>query len=365
MHIGIDASAWHNQRGLGRYLRSIAKHLAEQPEVDLTLFAPMELGEAKPTYCSAVEDSGLGPWLSWRLPRLVRQNPVDVMFFPTNDAWWHGPAPMVVTVHDLAAVHFADRIFRSRWEAWLEIARLRHTVRQASMIVTDSAATKDDLVQTLGCPADKVTPVPLAVSPPFLCPSSVSIEEMQATIGLPSRPYILYAGGLDFRKNVSALIEAFRSLVPEHPEHMLILVGEYGANRRYYPDLDPLLHSPELAGRALRLSNVNDERLHALYTHADLFVFPSLFEGFGLPPLEAMACGTPVVCSNAASLPEVVGDAAELVDARRAENLADGMRRVLGNPAWATELRQRGLARAKQFSWEKAAEQLVEALRAN
>ena len=414
MRLGIDASNWRNQRGLGRYLRCITQHLCFQPGLQVTLFSPHDLtavkmgtgtpvsdracrenGDAQgraptqtrvcppsraraprplserrddgphfhiPDNCELHWDSRRLPWLSWRLPTLARKHPVDLMLFPTNDVWWRGPVPYAVTIHDLACLHFADRIFRSRWEAWLEAARIKRAARHAVRVITPSEATRLDIIQTLGCGPEKIAVILEGVSDPFNSEPTLSLDHVRSKFSLPDTPYILYTGGLDFRKNVPALIAAFAQLAQEGFEHTLILVGEYGANRRYYPDIDTHIRETGLGDRLQRLAGVSDSELHTLYANADLFVFPSLFEGFGLPPLEAMACGTPVVCSNAASLPEVVGDAAELFDGKDLSALIGAMRRVLGNVAWAAELRQRGLARAKLFTWDRTAQGMLDVL---
>jgi len=362
VHLGLDASNWRNARGLGRYLRCITRSLAELPQVQVTLFATEDLSDSLPPGCELHWDDRRLPWLSWRLPSLARRYPVDLMLFPTNDAWWHGPVPCAVTVHDLACLHFADRIFRSRWEARLEARRMRRAVQRAARVITSSEASRADILTTLGCPAEKISVIPLGVSEPFTSAPTLSLEEVRQSFGLPEQPYVLYTGGLDFRKNVPMLINAYAALVEEFPDLLLLLVGEYGANRRYYPDIDALMAGTGLGDRLRRLSGVGDEALHTLYCHAQLFVFPSMFEGFGLPPLEAMACGAPVVCSNATSLPEVVGEAAVLFDPLDREALTEAMRGVLSDPLQAEDLRRRGLEHAARFTWSRTAESLVEVL---
>lgn len=281
------------------------------------------------------------------------------MFFPTNHAWWSGPVPSVVTVHDLAFLRFPHEIFGSRPEAWYEKQRLGWTLNDATAICTVSDATRRDVEQLTRCAADSVTVVPSAVSEVFQRGPSIPWAELAGKYRLPDRPYLMYAGGLDFRKNVPTLVEAFAELVKSGFEHDLLLVGETGPNRRYYPDIDAIIAERGLGDRIRRLSGVDDEELATLYGHANLFVFPSLFEGFGLPPLEAMACGAPVVCSGAASLPEVVGDAAELFDPNSVDQLVEAMRRVLNDQAWADELRARGRKRAELFTWERTADGMI------
>lgn len=364
LQVGVDASEWSGQRGLGRYVRCLTECLAEQPGLAITLLAPEHSGVALPPACELIVDARRLPWYSWRLPRLVRRSSVDVVLFPGNHAWWRGPVPGVLTVHDLACMHFPDLLFGSRLEAWYETVRVRRGVRGAAAVCADSQATAADLVRMLGCPPAKISVVPLGVPAPFRQGSTVSLAHVRQEYGLPDAPYVLYAGGLDFRKNVVPLVAAFGELVRAgFPQHLL-LVGEYGARRRYYPDVDRPVSELGLQGRVRRLSGVGDEALRTLYTNADLFVFPSLFEGFGLPPLEAMACGAPVVCSSATSLPEVVGEAAELFDPRSPGGLVEAMKRVLADQVRADELRVLGRHRAAQFTFERTAQSVAAVLRA-
>jgi glycosyltransferase involved in cell wall biosynthesis len=172
-------------------------------------------------------------------------------------------------------------------------------------------------------------------------------------------------GGFDFRKNLRRLMAAFAQLVDEGFPHQLVLVGGRGNDPRLYPDPNEAVLAYQLGHRVSILDGgVDDGTLRALYTGADLFVFPSLFEGFGLPPLEAMACGTPVVCSRAASLPEVVGDAAVLFDPEDLASMVAAMRGALVDADLRARLRTAGLARSQCFSWEKSAQALHTTLQA-
>jgi glycosyltransferase involved in cell wall biosynthesis len=363
LHVGIDASDWPAKRGVGRYVRCLTDCLARRPDLALTLFSPQDLSGPLPPGCGVKTDTRRLPWYSWRLPRLARRYPVDVMFFPSNHSWWRGPAPSVLTVHDVAFMHFPQRIFGSRLEAYYEIARLKRGVRCATRVCTDSDASKTDIVRMLGCPASKISVALPGVAELFRRPITVTRDQIAAKFCLPDTPYVLYAGGLDFRKNIPRLIEAFGQVVANGLPHHLLLVGEYGANRRYYPDVDALVIDLGLSERVRRLSGVGDEELKTLYANAALFVFPSLFEGFGLPPLEAMAHGAPVACSNAASLPEVVGDAAESFDPLSAEAQLAAMLRVLTSEARTAELRALGQQRAELFTFERTAEVVAAVLR--
>lgn len=364
MRIGIDASDWLNQRGLGRYVRCLTEQLALNSELAVTLFSPEDLSGRVSFNCDLRSDARRLPWYSWRLPRLARKHPVDVMFFPTNHAWWFGPAPSVVTIHDLACLHFPDKIFQSRREARYEAMRLRWFARHAAQISCVSEFTKADIVAKLGCSPNKISVVPSAVTDVFWRPPALDAAEVRDKFGLGARPFLLYTGGLDFRKNVMALVKAFALLVQRDYDHMLVLVGEYGSRRSYFPDVDGLVRELGLEEHVKRLSGVSDEELRSLYSEAALFVFPTLFEGFGLPPLEAMACGTPVAASNATSVPEVVGDAGEFFEPTDTHQMFQAMRNVLDSAHRADELRLLGQKRARQFTFERTAEGVLSILRA-
>jgi glycosyltransferase involved in cell wall biosynthesis len=173
--------------------------------------------------------------------------------------------------------------------------------------------------------------------------------------GLPAG-YILFLGSVEKRKNVHGLLQAYARLRQMGEQRPLVIVGL----RRSSAAIEQPLRELDLHPHVIFTGYLPDQDLPAIYSAADLFVFPSLYEGFGLPPLEAMACGTPVVCSHAGSLPEVVGDAAITVDPHDIEGLAEAMRRVLDDQVLRQELREKGLARARLFSWEKAARQTIE-----
>jgi glycosyltransferase involved in cell wall biosynthesis len=218
-------------------------------------------------------------------------------------------------------------------------------------VITDSQASKADIVRFLRVPPQKVHVVSEGVAQAFRPTSAHKVERIRGRYRLPHE-YILFVGSVEKRKNLVGLLHAYAKLTASGRHSPLVVAGS--ANRRY-PELSKVLQELDLEQDAIFAGYMPERDLPALYSGATLFVFPSLYEGFGLPPLEAMACGTPVVCSNAASLPEVVGDAALMTDPTDVEGLAAAMFRVLTQPDLAADLRQRGLARAAQFTWERTA----------
>jgi glycosyltransferase involved in cell wall biosynthesis len=233
--------------------------------------------------------------------------------------------------------------------------------RYMDAVLTYSEHAKQDVVEMLAVEEGKVTVAPLAAHEQFRPPAER--EQLQLVLSkynLARRPYLIHIGTLQPRKNLGRLVEAFARVRQEEPglEHQLVLVGMRGWQDE---SLFETVRRLRLESDVTWLDHVPFEHLPALLSGADLFVFPSLYEGFGLPPLEAMACGTPVVSSRVSSLPEVVGDAGLLVDPLRVDDLAGAMRRVLTDCSLHAALRQKGLARAQTFSWERTARETLAA----
>jgi glycosyltransferase involved in cell wall biosynthesis len=248
----------------------------------------------------------------------------------------------VVTIHDI--IPLVLPAYRGsplvRAYTWLQAL----ACRSAETILVDSQWSRRDVLRVLRVPSDRVHVVYLGVDERF-SPDRSGPRPLD-------QPYIFYIGGWDVRKNVRTLIRAFAHISEKVPDLILAIAGEPGANPRFFPDLRA--EAAPLGDRVRFLGRVSDEEKLALYRHAELFAFPSLYEGFGLDPLEALACGCPVVCSNATSLPEIVGDAAVVVDARDVHTLADGMMSALDR---AGELRAKGPLQAAKFSWQATAQQ--------
>lgn len=270
---------------------------------------------------------------------------------------WSGSFRRLVTIHDAIAFRYPEGYSRSN--NFLHRRYVPATLRHVDGVITVSDHAQADLQRFLGLTPDRLWVVPNGVSDAFQPVDSVRAEEVAAGHGL-RRPYILYVGTRQPRKNVSGLIAAFQRVGVRLPGYQLAIVGPGVASDQPAAGGGRIVEGP---ARITYVGPVPDADLPALYSSAELFVLPSLFEGFGLPVLEAMACGTPVVCSNASSLPEVAGDAALLTDATDPDALSNAMWRVLTDATLAGSLRVRGLARARQFTWQNSAEQLVEVYR--
>lgn len=259
--------------------------------------------------------------------------------------------PMVVSIHDL--IHIMDGAYGGSWQSWV-YARpmLNLAARKAQHIVTVSEFSKAQIVERLGVSDSKVTAIYNGVNREFQpCDREEAFGAVSAELGIQER-YILYVGTLKPYKNVSSLLKAFAILRRRCsiPQKLLILGDDVRWNRSLVEECARL----RIDQRTTFVPFAEQRLLPKIYAAADLLVMPSKIEGFGLPVLEAMACGTPVICSQASSLPEVGGDAVVYFDPENPEELADAMERVLGSRELQQELRARGLERSKQFSWEES-----------
>jgi glycosyltransferase involved in cell wall biosynthesis len=367
MLIGIDASrATREQRtgteGYSLHLIRALLELDQHNEYVLYFNRPPRPGlfPASPRWRARVMPCPR-LWTHVRLSLEMLAAPPDVLFVPAHVLPIVHPRRSVVTVHDLGYRH-EPQAHRLLDRLYLELST-RYNARAASQVIADSAATKRDLVQLYGTDPQRITVVPLGVDELFQPVNDAArLAAVRAQYGIPG-DYLLYVGTLQPRKNLVRLIEAWNKIRNSNFEirnWVLVIAGKRGW---LYEEIFATVQRLGLEGQVLFPGYVPEEDLPALLSGATAFVLPSLYEGFGLPVLEAMACGTPVIAANVASLPEVVGDAGLLVDPLDTDALAAAMQRLLTDAAPSTplraslraELRQRGLARAKLFSWPRCA----------
>jgi len=366
MRIGIDYTAAVQQRaGIGRYTRGLVRALAEvDRENDYVLFAAiggrrlagMDWPQNFRMRTVPLSDHAMATlWQRLRLPLPVEAFIGLVDLFHSPDfvlppTW----ARTILTVHDLSFLRHptcADPNLLT----YLNKAVPR-SVRRADVVLADSQNTRDDLVELLGVNPDKVEVVYPGVEWRFRSiEDEVLLEGIKRCYDLPSH-FILSLGTLEPRKNFARLIEAFAILQAAIRNLHLVIAGAKGW---LYEEIFRRPEELGISDNVLFLGFVPDEDLPALYNLADIFVYPSLYEGFGLPPLEAMACGVPVVASNRPSLPEVLGQAARLVDPLDVEGLAAAMEQALEDEGLRERMVRRGLERATGFTWSKAAEKLL------
>jgi glycosyltransferase involved in cell wall biosynthesis len=295
-------------------------------------------------------------WTHARLGLEVAARPPDVLFVPSHvlPLWTRPPA--VVTVHDLGYLFFPQaHPPRQRW--YLDWST-RHSARTARVVIADSEATRRDLVARYGVPSSKVV-----VAYPGPDPELAAVTDLDAIAAVKHRydiegDYLLHIGTLQPRKNLSRLVQALASLaVPIK----LVLAGKRGW---LYDDLFRQVRRLGLEGRVLFPGYVDDADKAALLSGSLACVFPSLYEGFGFPALEAQACDTPLVCANTSSLPEVAGDAALFVDPTDVDDLVQAMTRLLADAALRADLIARGRRNRERFSWRTCAETVLAALQA-
>ena len=300
-------------------------------------------------------------WTHVRLSAEMIIRPPDVLFVPAHVLPLIRPRRSVVTVHDLGYLAFpqahrtADRIYLNASTRW--------SATQAAAVIADSQATKSDLVAAYGVPPDKIQVVYLGRDA-MLAPvhESVAHAAIRERYGIAGR-YLLYVGTLQPRKNLARVIEAFGRLAgtPALSDVQLVLAGKRGW---LYDDLFTQVARGGLSSWVIFPGYIEDAHLPTLLSGALAFVFPSLYEGFGIPVLEAGACDVPVITSNTSSLPEVAGDAALLVDPHDVDAIADAMFRLVTDEALRAELTRRGRENIKRFSWEKCARETLAVLEA-
>lgn len=299
-------------------------------------------------------------WAQARLPLELWRHPQDVYFFPSPVIpLIYQPSQSVVTVHDVAFLFFQE-CFAPLLRYWLRIAT-RLGVNRAKKIIAVSESTRQDVIAYYRVPPDKVVTVHHGISSQFHAADSETITRMKTRYHLDEK-YILCIGTLQRRKNIPRLLEAFHRLkTTRHIPHKFVLIG------RKYSELPEqeifaAIERLSLQHEVIWTGYVEQHELPALLSGAEMFVFPSLYEGFGMSLLEAMACGVPVACSNTSSLPEVVGDCGVLFDPYNIEDIATGMWTLIADKNLRLELAEKGLRRVQHFSWERCAQQTLDVL---
>jgi len=352
--VGIDArAAAEVPAGRGRYVRELLTALAgleQAQDLQFRLYARERWGELPAGRFSWELIERPDPL--WHLSAARRANRECDVFLSTNSylTAWFTRVPTSIVIYDLVPWTHPDTA--NRRSAVIERATIRPALRRAAALPCISEATRTDLIERFPGTRDRASVIPLAADPDF--------AEPVAAPGHPQlqHPYVLAVGTLEPRKNLERLIEAWFALPTEvRGEHELALVGPRG-----WDEAGILQKAADHGARLL--GRVSETELRALYAGATAFAYPSLYEGFGLPVLEAMAAGAPVITSTCSSLPEVAGDAALLVDPEDVGAISAALARVLTEPELADDLRARGRARAAAFSWARTAAETVSVLRA-
>lgn len=382
--VGLDVSALapdfkeHSVRGIGRYVFELKKFFDSHATKPVHVrpfkhedFAPKgmlnRLIEKLPAGRQTIRQQLMFPLtMSARAKKQF-----DVLHFPAHmDAPSWSLREYVITVLDLiplvlSEMYKADRpSWRFHLARWLEI----RAIKNARHIIAISKHTAEDVHRVLGIPRERISVTYLGVDRSFFEEERAGTADIRKRFSIPEgAPYILYVGGIDQRKNMRGLIESFGRVVEAEQAGSrrlphLVLAGRIKQDRQYRR-LRELIHDARVSSLVIETDFVEDNELRALYRGASVFFFPSLYEGFGLPPLEAMACGTPVVSSNASCMPEILGDAALLVDPNDYGACAEAILSILRSEEASRALSRRGSDHARKFSWERTGYETLEVYR--
>lgn len=368
MHVAFNGWFWDRpDTGSGQYTRELLRALQSLPNApQMTLVLPPHVmqAEALPPDVSVAHaparfggDLGKVWFEQIGFPRATANLRADLAHVPYWGPPLASPVPVVTTVHDI--ITLAMPVYRGGPLARLYTGLAAASARGAAHVITDSEASKQEIVSRLGIPADRVTAVLLAAGEQFH--PAIGAEKDAAVrkkYDLPER-FVLYLGGFDARKNVHTLLLAYtyvgQAMGQEIP---LILAGRppaaWGSAR--FPDLPSYIAQLGIGEYVRWLGEIDEADKPSLYRLAEVFVFPSRYEGFGLPPLEAMASGTPVVACETSSIPEITGEAAFLVEPDDARGMGGAILGILNQPPLAAQLRNLGLGRATRFRWRQTAE---------
>ncbi len=364
MKIGIDARTLYlpELRGIGKMLLDLLEALGSQAnghEFVLYYQQRPDLVDRAPRHPSmrthAVQSSHQTVLEQWVLPRAVASDRCDLFHSPANTTCWRQPCPVVLTLHDLMgydrARHAGPLGRRLDWRVIQPRA-----YRRVRRIITASTYSKEQAMQKLGIPAEKIRVVPHGIHPRYRPAEAATVEQVLRQHGV-TQPYVLVTGGETPRKNLPRILEAMHALWSQRLlGHQLVVTGVNPMIReRLLAQFPWVAHEQRLR----LLGYVDEEELVPFYSGADVFVYASLDEGFGLPPLEAMACGTPAIASNATSIPETVGNAALLINPMNIEEIAEAIRRLARDEALRHELVERGFAHVRGFTWDRAARETL------
>lgn len=351
MRIGMELP---HGAGIGRYGTNLIRYLVQlDPETAYLLFP----GAWRQLDLALQHETDQGSRFLWRqvvLPRDLSRHRVDLFhgLFPSVPLFW---TPTITTIYDMTPLLLPEYMLHN--ERLLFGLFLGIYVRRAGHILTISEQSKRDIIRLLHVPPDKVSIAFPAAETRFRpMPHSDTWDGVLQQYGIAC-PFILFVGTLEPRKNIVTLVKAYAALRSSgRIAHQLVIVGRKGW---LYDEIFETVDMLGLGRNVIFTGAVPDHELAYLYNAATLFVYPSFYEGFGLPPLEAMACGTPVITSCTSSLPEVVGDAGLMVDPRNVEELTCAMTKILGNEALRHEMKEKGLQRASVFSWAETAKQTL------
>ena len=384
MRIGVDACCWGNKRGFGRFTRELlwaltaidksndylffvdskTDDLDDIPTNVRTIVVDTEHSQVK----TAAADGRRSLRDVWAMSRGVLKHRIDTFFFPAVYSYFPivNRAKIVLTIHDVIADHHPELVFPNTKSKLFWKLKQGLAIRQADIIATVSDYSKKEIARYFRLPESRLKVVSEAARPVFrTLPTNEGCTSALAKYGLrPDEPFLLYVGGISPHKNLTTLVGAFEIVAAARAKEplKLVLAGDYKDDPFFsaYPALKRQVSELGLADLVYFTGFVPDEDLAYLYNAAELLVFPSLEEGFGLPAVEAMACGTPVAASKTGSLPEVLGAAGRFFDPLNAEEMASVILEILADDQLRGRMKAAGLARSQASGWERGARELLE-----
>jgi len=381
MRVGVDATSWSNRRGYGRFTRAL---LSEVLKIDrqnqYTFFVDNESEEFPlppgadvwrvatnvPTVQAASADSSRSLVDLWQVARAFRRAPIDLLYFPTDYTYVPGfmGVPRIVTIHDAIAELFPELIFPTFRSKMLYRAKVRSGMRQARLLVTVSDYSRRLLVEKLNIPQTRFRVVSEAADPIFRPLEEAFTREVSKRWDIPAdAKCLIYVGGFSPHKNLLMLLDVFHELAGREAFHdlRLVLVGDYVGDPFYscYGQLVARVKQSGIEGRVLFTGRLEDKDLLVLLNRANALVLPSVCEGFGLPGVEAAACGTPIVATTESPLPELLGDGVLAVDPNDRAGWLNGLERVLTDNVLHKHMREAALIAASRLSWQNSARQLL------
>lgn len=362
LRVGFDGAMLRAPHtGSGQYSAALIDALRALPDIAVTILSPAPLPSERdavvvppPRLCATGRVRKVW-WEQVGVGRAARIAGVDLVHIPYFAAPLRPRLPHVITVHDVIPLLFSAYAGGRAMRAYLRLVSAG--TRRAAQVIADSDCSRRDAIRMLGLDPRRVTAIPLAVGGDVRPErDDALIARLRDRFGLNGERMIFNVAGLDVRKNVATLLRAFARLRAERGGDVRLVVGGSAhGNAALYPDPVPLARELGIAESVRFTGAITAEEKIALYHMADCYVAPSIYEGFGLTPLEAMACGTPVVAADASCTPEVVGDAALLVAPEDVGGFSAAMGRVLADADLARDLRARGLRRAAHFTWGRTA----------
>ena len=371
MRIGIDARVIRKYPGMGRVCYNLIKEIAlidERNEYVIFGKHPsLNFLEGRGNFRSVDIDF---PVLSARtlfwLQRIIKRESVELFYSPFQATTISPPCPMVITVHDMMDLFYPDAFTHHPFYVNYALRTyfrfvIPKSIRNAAMITSVSESTKRDILEYFHVPEDRVEVIHNGVEDKFLPIRDEQILTMvKEKYNLPDR-FVLYLGSTKPYKNLDGTLEAFSKLKEQYinpDNHIYLVIG--GLKHFSSFDLERKARELGIENDFFNIGYISEDDLPSVYSLAEVFLFPSIWEGFGLPALEAMACGTPVVTSNTSSLPEVVGEAGIMVDPKNTTSIAEALYRILNDKTLRDELSEKGIQQARKFSWRTAAVKLLE-----